>query len=359
MRSIAIAAVATAWLALTTACETGPPPAPPPPAPSVGVGFQPERAWAHLEALTSIGPRASGTEGAERGRTYIREQLSELGLDVEEQRTTLELEEIEPIEIVNLIATIPGASPELFVLVAPYDTAYFDSFSFVGANEGGSGAALLLELARVLVEQPLAYTVVLAFLDGEAPLGRGGPGIETRRFHGSTALAERYEEDGQIPDIRLLVAFNRICDADLRIARDLASHRIYREEFWAVASRLGHEDAFSPTDSFSSPEESHLAFRARGVRSLVVIADTSFGGDDPPGLYARTEDDVLAHCATESLASVGAVTLQTLETLSARLAKIDRFARSPLAPIAEEEPEPPFEQSAPPEPDPAESDDAP
>ena len=69
------------------------------------------------------------------------------------------------------------------------------------------------------------------------------------------------------------------------------------------------------------------------MRPIVAIADASFGGDEPPGIYARTEDDVPAHCAPESLRTVGEVTLETLDTLGSRLAKIDRFARSPLGPV--------------------------
>ena len=57
----------------------------------------------------------------------------------------------------------------------------------------------------------------------------------------------------------------------------------------------------------------------------------TFGGEEPPGLYAGTEDDDLEHCSAESLDAVGRVSLEALGTISQRLAKIDRFADSPLA----------------------------
>jgi len=69
------------------------------------------------------------------------------------------------------------------------------------------------------------------------------------------------------------------------------------------------------------------------VRPVLAIEDTAFGGEDPPGIYADTEDDDLAHCAPESLGVVGAVSLAALETIGDRLAKIDRFARSPLTEV--------------------------
>ena len=57
---------------------------------------------------------------------------------------------------------------DLVVLAAPFDSRHFESFTHLGVNNGASGAALLLEMARVLKINPLPYTVWLAFLDGEA-----------------------------------------------------------------------------------------------------------------------------------------------------------------------------------------------
>jgi hypothetical protein len=234
------------------------------------------------------------------------------------------------LRLTHIEATIPGASPQLFVFVAPYDSSHFDGVEFIGMNDGASGAALLLEFARILYDEPLPYTTRLVFLDGEGRLGRGGPDLEDRRGFGSRSFAERMQEEGVLDEIRLLVAFNRVCDADLRIARDLGSHRTYREEFWRVAARLGHTDAFRSGDAFESLVSSHIAFGELGVRPMVAIEDTVFGGEEPPGIYADTEQDDLEHCSRESLESAGVVSLAAIETIGDRLAKIDRFARSPL-----------------------------
>ena len=147
-------------------------------------------------------------------------------------------------------ATISGSDPpsssvtRLIVLAAPYDTRPFESFRFVGANDGGSGAALLLEIARNLTERPLAYTVRIYFLDGEAPQLAEEPDRTRKGLFGSRSLARDLVEEQQLAKIRLLVVFNRVADADLRIARDLYSHRIYRDEFWRAGARL---DALRPT----------------------------------------------------------------------------------------------------------------
>ena len=293
--------------------------------------FSSERAWGHLEALTAIGPRVSGTRGASKARSYIEEQLDLYGIEFEVQPFGVDFENGDvSLELKNVVGRIPGASDDLFVLAAPYDTRYFDSFDFVGANDGGSGAALLLELARTLAIDPLPYTTLVVFLDGEAPLGRGGFEDVGISLLGSASLATVWQAQGLVPGIRFLAYFNQVGDADLKIARDLFSHRAYREAFWNAASRLGYTKSFPAGESYESPRAGHHPFREAGIHRVTAIIDTSFGGDEAPGLYAGSEDDTLARCSPESLKAVGQVTLEALDTVSKRLVKIDRFSDTPL-----------------------------
>ena len=319
--------------------------------------FSEERVWADLEVLAAR-PRIAGTEGAATARRQLRERLQEAGVASELVETTAALGDTE-IGLTHVRVTLPGASNDRFVLVAPYDSGRYEGFEFVGANDGASGAALLVELARVLAVRELPYTVEMVWLEGEGRSGRS-EGDPEARWLGSRSLAAVWEEDGSLDGIRLLVVFNRVCDADLEIARDLASHRAHREEFWKSARRLGRSDVFVPTHAFETVTSSHTAFRAAGLRPVVAIEDTVFGGDEAPGLYAENEGDVPAHCAPESLTTVGVVALETVDAIGRRLAKIDRFTRVPTAASADEaaqtspEPEPaPEEAPAPEEPAPA------
>jgi len=338
---------------------------PPPPAAYAAhertLAFSGERAFAHLEALVAIGPRPMGSEGAAAARDYIRSQIEALGLEVNERVATLERppgwpfagpppppgdegEDEEAVEaaaeesddllrIVQLTTNVPGASEDLLAFAAQYDTRHFESFEFVGANDGASGAAVLLEMARVLAENPFPYTAHFLFLEGEDP---GPPDSELPRFLGSGVIAREVVASGWKPHVRALVAFDRVCDADLRIARDLRSHRPARDEFWEAAARMGYGDAFRWDAPFETPGASHLPFVRLGFRRVVLLADTRFGGDEPPGTYAHSEDDIPAHCAPESLEIVGRVTLETLSELADSLAKIDRVSPPPPAPGSEE-----------------------
>ena len=242
-------------------------------------------------------------------------------------------------ELVNLEAVVPGASPQLFVLTAAYDTRPFESFRFQGANDGASAPALLLELMRVIVARPLPYTTRFVFLDREAA-GAGDPSGTPLLIGSQLLAADLMSEKERAASVRLVVSFQQVGDAELRIARDLRSHRLFREEFWLAAARLGRTDAFRPADRFESPVGSQTSFLSAGFRGVVLITDSSYGGDEPPGAWANSEDDTPERCSAQSLATVGVVTLEALDRIGQRLAKIDRFATKQAGEPAAAPPEP-------------------
>lgn len=307
--------------AVLASCESSPPPARPTEARPASEAapldvFSGARAWSDLIALT--GAEAQGGDP----RAVLRAALEPLGLEVREVETGGGEPEGPP-PLRHLIADLPGHSSDLFALVAPYDGGGEPGSPPLAGNVGASGAALLLELARVLSTRANPYTLRFVFLAGEQS-ARVGDG----RWRGSLALAERMREQGDLEHTRLLVAFDAVCGPDLRIVRDLNSHRVYREEFFKAARRVRHTQAFAVDQPFEQAQASHVAFLAQGLRASVALVGTravASGSDErPPG------------CVPESIESVGVVALEALETIGARLAKIDRFARSPLSDLAPE-----------------------
>jgi hypothetical protein len=319
-------------------------------------GFSSERAWGHLEALVAIGPRVTGSEESVRARAYILDHLSKLDLKVETHATIVP---IPPdfkvgLPVENLIAVIPGASEDLVILAAPYDTPAVDDPEYVGANEGASGAALLLELARVIAEKPLPYTTWIVFLDGEAPLSTADPARPAVGLLGSRAFASSLAEHELVRRVRLAVVFLRVGGDDLRIARDLNSHRMYREEFFTAAKITGHTDAFRSRQLFESPTAAHQSFLGHGLRRVVVLSDSSVASEDESGEPRNDRADTLENCSPESLEAVGDVTLVALDRITTRLAKIDRFSESPFkdsdealeVPVGQRSPQQPESEAA-------------
>ena len=294
----------------------------------LGARFSSTLAWQHLEALVAIGPRVIGTDGLDRARDYIEGELRELHLRVETHTGYIPIppEGERGFLVKSLIAVVPGASEDIVVLAAPFDTRASESDAFMGANEGASGAAVLLELARVLSENPLPYTTWLVFLGGEAA-GETGVGVPSNGQLGSAALAESFVQDDLNRRVLILTVLTRVGAADLQIARDLRSIRKFRNEFFLAANRLGHGEVFRSDQPFESPVASHHPFLSRGLSRVVLLSDSVVSND----VDAETEDgenaietDTLEDCSPESLGIVGAVTLEALRTITGQLVRIAR-----------------------------------
>src|SRR5438045_4726988 len=131
--------------------------------------FSGEKALAHVERLVDFGPRPPGSDGIEKSRDYIENQLRLSGWQITRQTFTGDTPRGK-VHFVNLIARFAGqgkAAPS-FLLCSHYDTKTFDTIRFVGANDGGSSTGLLIEVARALAINPaLAAKAELVLFDGE------------------------------------------------------------------------------------------------------------------------------------------------------------------------------------------------
>ena len=196
-------------------------------------GFDGGRAYEHLRQIVNIGPRPAGSPAIERTRGYITDQLKALGIAATPQPFDVQTP-IGRIHMVNLIATIPGARKERIALAGHYDTKLFREFRFVGANDGGSSAALLLEMARVLKARRNTFTVELLFLDGEEATLRDWGG--TDHTYGSQYYVDTAKKTGTLATLKAMVLVDMVGDRDLRIMRETASTKV------ADRHHLGHRE---------------------------------------------------------------------------------------------------------------------
>src|SRR6267142_4228911 len=191
------------------------------------VSFDSNKAWEHLRQLVAFGPRPAGSAAIEQSRTYIKNQLSAIGIPVTEQGWD-DQTPTGRVHMVNLIGTIPGTSKNRLVIGGHYDTKKFP-FRFVGANDGGSSAAFLIELARVLKARRNPLTIELLFLDGEEAVVEWEGNDHT---YGSRHYVEAAKRDGSLATLKALVLVDMIGDRDLRIRRDLNSTRWLTDAIW-------------------------------------------------------------------------------------------------------------------------------
>ena len=141
------------------------------PAPAGGqaakpAAFDSTRAFEHLKQMVAIGPRPAGSAALRQTRAYITRQLSDLGLTVQEQPFQAETP-VGRIEMVDLIVRLPGKRTDRILFTGHYDTKLFKEVKFIGASDGASSGAFLIELARVLKDYPREFTHEIVWFDGE------------------------------------------------------------------------------------------------------------------------------------------------------------------------------------------------
>jgi len=266
--------------------------------------FDSGRAFEHIRQLVAIGPRPAGSAGAAQSRRYITTQLSAIGVTSNEQPFVAQTP-LGPVKMANLIARIPGARADRVILAGHYDTKLFRDFRFIGANDGGSSAAMLLELARVLKARKNPLTIELLFLDGEeAVIDWTG----TDHTYGSRHYVAAAQRDGSLSSVRALILFDMVGDRQLTIKRETYSTGWLTDLIWASARRLGHQ-AFLPDDF--AVEDDHRPFLDAGVPAVNII--------DMDYAAWHTKDDVLDQVSARSLQTVGDVFLGALPQIEARL----------------------------------------
>ena len=270
--------------------------------------FDEERAFVDLEAQVEIGPRPSGSEGNRELVRFLTAALEDAGAeDVAVQR---------PYR--NVVATIPGRGEGTVVVGAHHDTK--DIPGFVGANDGASGVAVVLELARVLAaEAPLdGPSISVALFDAEE--ARGDRPFEEDGTRGSrqyVGLAEAGGGQGAPPldEIQAMVLFDLVGDCDLQVPREENSDEALYGEFAEAAREVSPTDSPAPFEGETTAiGDDHVPFLDAGVPAVDLI-DFTFGDDTSPGPFWHTTEDTLDKVCPESLDAVGEPAVRALEGL--------------------------------------------
>jgi Zn-dependent M28 family amino/carboxypeptidase len=198
----------------------------------------------------------------------------------------------------NVVAVLPGRRPDAILLGGHYDTKWFRDIRFVGANDGGSSAAFLLELARVLAAGgKREYTYRIAFFDGEEARETW---TAVDSLYGSRHMVADLTRTGRLPRAMLLV--DMIGDRDLAIRPEAFSTPALTEIVWASARRLGRARHF--LDGAIAVEDDHAPFLRAGVPAVLLI-----DFDYPPW---HTAEDTLDKVSADSLQIVGDVVVDAL-----------------------------------------------
>ena len=273
-----------------------------PPVPS----FDSVRAMQYVKDIVALGPRPIASANHKKVEDYILTHLK--GDAVEDDAFTIDTSEGK-FPVRNIIAKFPGTRDGIIVIASHYDTNWpLRDTSYIGANDGASSSALLLEIANQLRGKKLdGYSVWLLWDDAEESMRL--PWYDPESLYGVRHLAQKWQADGTIKQIKAFLLEDMVGDADLNIEREENSTPWLEDMIYQAATRLGYQSHFFAR---AVPmEDDHQPFLALGVPAADLI-DFDYGYNN---VFWHTTQDTVDKLSPKSLEIVGKVTLETVAML--------------------------------------------
>ncbi len=278
--------------------------------------FDGERAMQYVKEIVGYGPRPIGSPNHKKVEDYL---LNHLKGDAVENDVFIAGTPEGKLPVHNIVAKFPGAKDGIIVIASHYDTNYpLRNTSYVGANDGGSSSALLLEIANQFRGKTNdGYSVWLVWDDAEEaikPDGSGGLPQEMPfmqdSLYGITHLAEKWQADGTLKKIKAFILTDMIGDADLNIDRDSNSTPWLEDAVYEAATRLGYQSHFFGRTM--EVDDDHLPFVKRGVPCADLI-DFNYGYND---VFWHTTQDTVDKLSPKSLEITGKTILEMIAILN-------------------------------------------
>ena len=283
----------------------------------------PKRAMSYLQQICDLGPRPSGSVAMDRMRQIVTQHCQDFGASVTPQPFQARHPESgEPVSMVNLIVSWMPEKTDRILLCAHYDTRPFPDQDrlnprgrFIGANDGGSGVALLMELCHSLKELPLKVGVDFVLFDGEEFL------FDERRdanlyFLGSTYFAQQVAA-GEVPGkYRSGILVDMIADKRLDLFYEANSFRYNRElneQIWEIAKKQRIRE-FKPRINHEIRDD-HLPLNQIAKIPTIDLIDFDYPSPGSRVQYWHTQQDIPANCSGESIGKVASVLLEWLKSL--------------------------------------------
>jgi glutaminyl-peptide cyclotransferase len=264
--------------------------------------FSGTAALAYTVRAVGFGQRPSGSDAIAKLRTWIVNEVKPTGAEINLDAFTA-FTPAGSVPMANIVARFPGTSGKAIVITGHYDTKRIPLMNFVGANDGGSSAGFLVELARALAHEKRKDDVYVVWFDGEEAVAQWSA---TDSCYGSRHLAEKWAAAGVLPKIKALINVDMIGDKNLDIVQDSNSSASLRKLVWRTADELGYGRYFLKTEG--AIDDDHVPFVSAGVNALDLI-DFNYG---PNNAYWHTDKDTTDKLSARSLQIVGDVVVKSI-----------------------------------------------
>lgn len=280
------------------------------------IAFSADSAYSHVKRQVVFGPRVPGSKAHAECGDWLAAQLRSAGAQVTEQTATLTAFDGTRIPMRNILGRINPDGERRILLFAHWDTRPWadndpdeskHATPIDGANDGASGTAVLLELARVLADLKGDTGVDILLCDAE---DWGTENNDESWAMGARYFAQHLPEPGYMPEAAILV--DMVGAPDATFMREFFSERsnpALADEIWSIGKRLGHGDLFINKIG-SAVNDDHVEMIKAGIPAIDII-DYREGSGFFPGWH--TTADNLDAISPSTLGAVGAV-LETYVT---------------------------------------------
>lgn len=280
---------------------------------NVNQEFSGKSAYKEVLLQVSLGPRNPGSIGHSDLQDYLQLKLTDYGYTVEVQSFVHMLPNGSSLSLQNIVAKKGNESNGLLLIGAHYDTRPISdndddpqkrNLPILGANDGASGVAVLLELARVYSEVDLPIGLWFLFFDAEDIGGVYGP-----YSLGSSTFVSGLPDE-LLPLVKGVIIVDMVGDSDLEIFYEHNSHsglsRELTEQIWEIGSDLGYSGYFKPKVRHNVYDD-HIPFLEKGLPTTLII--------DFDYEYWHTQKDTADRVSPSSLQIVGRTLVSSIESI--------------------------------------------
>jgi hypothetical protein len=286
------------------------------------IPVQGERSYRYLHDLCRLGPRFSGSLGMQQQQSLLQRHFEQQGGAVSLQRFRVRHPvDGSPVDMANLIVQWHPQRKQRILLCAHYDTRPFPDRDpdpggrrgeFVGANDGASGVAVLMELGHLMPQLKSAVGVDFVLFDGEELIYDDD---RDEYFLGSRYFAQNYVQHPPSHRYQAAVLLDMVGDKHLELYQERNSmkwrdSRPLVEEIWNTAQALGVVE-FIPRRRHEVRDDHLMLHDIAGIPACDII-DFEYGVPGTRRSYWHTRADTPDKCSAESLAKVGYVVWQWL-----------------------------------------------
>lgn len=286
--------------------------------------FNADSAYGFIEAQVAFGPRVPNTEAHRQCGDYLIRELERFGAEVVVQETSVNAWDGTVLEIRNIIGQFQPERKKRLMLYAHWDTRPYADKDTVrikepidGANDGGSGVGVLLEVARLMAKTPPEVGIDIIFFDGEDYGPPEWVNSEDRDYTYWCLGSQYWSYNKHKPNYRakygilldMVGGKNALFHKEgtsMALAPNIVNH------VWGIAQELGYSERFKDRITPQTIDDNYFVNYIAGVPSVNIV---EYHVDVLPmgyGLFHHTHLDNMSIISTETLDMVGHVVLETI-----------------------------------------------